>query len=572
MSESINYKYVGDVDILSGILDSDTVLVERGGYFKRVPAGLVGDTPEKTQELKDLIDRSVQDAVDVAIGFVTPDDYGAFGDGVHDDAPALKAALESGLPVKLTRNLWLFSSILVENRSIELDGQGFTLYCRSAGITIRSVLRDSPAGDCALVSNNVQSDYEAERSPYFQGHLVYKGRKTLPESYADSTVKYFDIYSAWVHDLHMQCEKMYGDGEKTITCLALYHMCDSVIERCSTVLTDDEDGAGGIFALYCQNTRISHCYSSGWTILDHSGTDGRGYGFQIMGDNVILEHSAAEQCKHCIAVGSVHNCWSTNIIIDHCNFRCDFTKQIFPETGAGRYRQLIDVHGDAHNVLVTGCNLYWWALDGNTQSAPVIIFRNPTTILSNCNIYGNGGNIAFGEFAKIMYFDQLYAPAVHISTGFRQGGDTDPTHYMDELHISNSDFARLRDCNSPTKIYMTGCTVRQYVINVQYLIARNCLFARETSWAAQPTMVLLGDCILSDCVIYGHRENSISPRTPIIRAPKNSVRMSNCKIYKRTGNYLTFDTDQVEGSGNWYEDVFAFYLNTQCELDKNILQ
>ena len=39
---------------------------------------------------------------------MTPQQYGALADGTHDDAPALQKALESGKPVVLISDLYLF--------------------------------------------------------------------------------------------------------------------------------------------------------------------------------------------------------------------------------------------------------------------------------------------------------------------------------------------------------------------------------------------------------------------------------------------------------------------------------
>ncbi len=704
---------------------------------------------------------------------VTPECFGAVGDGLHDDGPALKKALESGQPVILTKDLYLKSDILITDCDVNLDGQGHTIHCDKAGITIRAgtwdgspvektvsgmvlqvddaiggslnaltmevaagvsmtsftlcgknllhvsksalddkkvclgnaalasggtytfslrgtlpantglllgdnearsidmsgdnpygtfaydgpsevtdvylynaagldpeafgveyqlefgeaptafeeynariclvkVPEDHPGGtvdlmpefadtlalspgcnalygmypltltyrgdngvvpgECSQVTNAVQSEEDAERSPYYRGYMTYKGRKTLQEEYADYTVTHWNIHTANLRNFTLDCaDGDYGNG-KGVVALSLYRMCDSVIDRVNTLLRDGAEGAAGILVAYGQNVRISNCYSRGWICANNRATDNRGYGFQLHGDNVTISNCSGEQCKHIISVGSVKNCWSTNITIDHCTFRTDFQKANPPTAdGSQWFMEQIDVHGDAHNVVITGSSHYWWALDGNTQSAAIILLRNPTTVLSNCTIHSNGGWVSFGEMAEKMYIDQLHAPNVHLTTDARISGDSNPEHFMPELHVSGSEFARLRSSTGPCRVYMTNCVIREFVQDVQYLIARGCAFLRESSWAAQPTLVLTGESILSDCVIYGHRENSISLKTPVISAPENSVRMAHCKIYKRSGEYPLCDADQPEGSGNWQEDVFAFYLDTQCTLDKHTL-
>jgi hypothetical protein len=64
---------------------------------------------------------------------VTPEQYDAVGDGVHDDGPALKAALESGKKVLLQKDLYVFSPLTVRDHNIILDGNGFNIIVDLAG-------------------------------------------------------------------------------------------------------------------------------------------------------------------------------------------------------------------------------------------------------------------------------------------------------------------------------------------------------------------------------------------------------------------------------------------------------
>lgn len=52
MSEIVNYKNLKQVESVSDVLDSDTVLVERKGLFKRIPARVVGNTDAVTEAVQ----------------------------------------------------------------------------------------------------------------------------------------------------------------------------------------------------------------------------------------------------------------------------------------------------------------------------------------------------------------------------------------------------------------------------------------------------------------------------------------------------------------------------------------
>ena len=58
MSETVSYKPILSVEVLSDVQESDTVLVERNGSFKRTPASLIGNTPEREAALQEAIEKA----------------------------------------------------------------------------------------------------------------------------------------------------------------------------------------------------------------------------------------------------------------------------------------------------------------------------------------------------------------------------------------------------------------------------------------------------------------------------------------------------------------------------------
>ena len=69
--------------------------------------------------------------------YVTPEQFGAKGNGIDDDSPALLKALETGRPVMLKQDLYLKSRILVIDKNVFLDGCGYTLHCDGGALDFK---------------------------------------------------------------------------------------------------------------------------------------------------------------------------------------------------------------------------------------------------------------------------------------------------------------------------------------------------------------------------------------------------------------------------------------------------
>lgn len=136
-------------------------------------------------------------------------------------------------------------------------------------------------------------------------------------------------------------------------------------------------------------------------------------------------------------------------------------------------------------------------------------------------------------------------------------------------------FRRVQNAyNHPLKLYMTDTIVLELIDGVQWLRADNCKLYHQLSWPSKACITVLESGIFTNCVIYGHDEETIPPARSIIQAPTNSIKMKGCMIYIRNGKFRICDTEQRDAvdSDNWIENIFGFHLDTEnAILDKNEL-
>lgn len=198
--------------------------------------------------------------------YVTPEQFGAKGNGIDDDSPALLKALETGRPVMLKQDLYLKSRILVIDKNVFLDGCGYTLHCDGGALDFKdnsdffavyaSTLPEGKDGDCSIISET-NTFYDT----YHRGYVSYHGRKSIPqeETYTDYTESKFNEYRAVLKNIKFQCQNFKG-----LVALNLRKMCHSCIQNVSTVCTDTEGtGSVGILVDSCCYCTIRDCYSSG---------------------------------------------------------------------------------------------------------------------------------------------------------------------------------------------------------------------------------------------------------------------------------------------------------------------
>ncbi len=346
---------------------------------------------------------------------VTPQQFGAKADGTHDDAPALQAALESGKPVVLISDLYLFSDVSVWDHDVSLNGNGYVLYCDRCSIEICAMQKDDPNSDAAVVTEN-----EPYFGTYFRGYVAYHGNKPIEEEIEDYTVSYFDEYHAYISNVVILCRNAEG-----LCGLTLKRMCKSVVNNVSSICEEGSDGEVGILIYHCYQTRVENCYAQNWTA---DVTSNRGYGIEAYGNDIMISGCKAYGNKHDICVCSGRDIISNNITVKDCQVGCRYDPNAYREDGSRKYQARFDIHASGEQVVVEDLDISVENADAGTIYAVV---RCPKAVIDGLHANGKDGYVSFGEVADQVYFTDLHMPNIRLYGGFL------PEESVHEIHITN---------------------------------------------------------------------------------------------------------------------------------------
>ena len=500
-------------------------------------------------------------------GFSTPEEFGAAGDGVTDDAPALQKALESGRPVKLTKDLYLKSRVLVIDHDVVFDGDGHTLHCDGAALdfkensdflAIYSRTIKADGADCKIYRESTM-----HYGTYHRGYIEYRGHKPIPqeETYENYTVIGFMEHRAIVRNVHFSCRNFMG-----LVALNLRKMCHSLVDNVRAVCEDYEgSGSVGILLDSCCFCTIRNCYASGWDDDLSCKVTNRGYGICANGNGILVDGCESWDCKHSISVAGNRDYWSTDIRVANCTFGCNYIYTTRVDDSA-RFQQVMDSHAGGLGIRFDNCSI---VIRNANESASAIAFylTAPYVHISNLEVLCDGGGCwaTVGGLTESVYLDNVHGDNLILQ----------PNSMYEralEFHLHNCLFKRLQNSyNTPLRVYMTDCTITQLVDQVQWLKADGCYFGHDLSWPSHACISILGEAIFTGCTIYGHNEDTIPPTRSILEAPENSIQMQGCRVYIRRGKYPVFNTDQPEAS-YWIENIFGFRPGTENDvLDRNEL-
>ena len=105
--------------------------------------------------------------------WITPEDFGAVGNGIADDTAALKAAFAAGDNIRfrpgavyLTTNSNLTDGVVTVGRSIRLDGQGATIHHIGTGSALRFVGEWSATNDVSAITYN-DGSIDDDETPFY---------------------------------------------------------------------------------------------------------------------------------------------------------------------------------------------------------------------------------------------------------------------------------------------------------------------------------------------------------------------------------------------------------------------
>lgn len=443
--------------------------------------------------------------------YVTPEMYGAVGDGEYDDATALKEALKSGKRVRLTQNLYLKTNVAIWNKDIYLDGNDYTIYFDGENLSHTSfngvlLFRTNTRNDeLGIVKRHTDPELRipvpgGECVPYQNGFISYNGRHPIAgvNGYEDETVLSWDEYTVKIRNLTISCRNC-----AFFAALDIQKKCYVVIDNVKAICEDGHDGAVGINVADSYCVRVNNCLARNWTGKSTQHLAGQGYGISINGDDIMITNCAGENCRSALSCGGARQYITTGLIID--NFR-GYTNWWDEKDSKGdnTLAQVFDIHANALHPIINNVQI---CLENQTKIVGIwhMAIRCPEATISN--VYAlcprGMGFISCYEFAERITFTNLVAPN---STIFLfDDHESVPMEHLEFNcgRVRRINFAGDREIKKLTVRDMEIGEVVQRVRNSEFI---GCTFQRNITWLSQPTIEVSGPCIFRDCTIVGHRE------------------------------------------------------------------
>lgn len=524
---------------------------------------------------------------------VTPEMYGAVGDGTTDDSTALQAALNSGNPVVLTKDLYLFTPIAVENKDVFIDGRGYTLHIDDSKNLLTNDSNSSSTNDSNSSSTDKVSYFitircsnefnqeeqrncemrmvwdpaeikVANNDTYHKGYISYRGNNPTPdcevyhnlsENDENKKVKifYWHAHSVTVKNINCECQKV----SKTLI-FSFDGMCHGLLQNLRVYTVKGQDGGAGINVYRGYDFNITNCFVSGFAGLGNNTPEiyhSIGYGLQASGTNITISDCVFRNCRAELSIGASRSYFDCNVIVNNIILERDpgyvDNENIFHNYTHDR---LFDIHAAIHNPLISNVTI-----NNNTALTIgfyAILWRCPRVYAQNIYINSNANmtGIFFGELAEEITINGLYAAKCDIRT--------DGAPNLKTLEINTGIVRRLIACNSTNALVrMRNVTIREIAHDIRNGWFENCRFRHDISWSA-PTIIATASLTLIDCEIEGEHTYWYKS-TPLIKAPQDSVTMKNCKIYTMPNNERKlFNTHQTDVSGNYEEDIAGIRLGT----------
>ena len=573
--------YNGSVKLISG-------LTQKSGNFPLIHAKdvYVSDTYSQEQinqetasrilELKEMAENWDASASLGALGeiageYVTPEEYGAVGDGVNNDATALQAALESGKRVIMTQDLYCKSRVFVQDRSWSLDGRGYTIHFDYTGIergwsnatTFGARVNPLPAGETSdfyirtggayiAVWDEWKVDFVHPFDPLDPtkdtmkfGYISYRG--DIPaeqwmidrlDNDPDATIKYYPKYSFSLVNTNFRfcnCQGIFGPSFERFV--------DSEIRNISVVCENDNNGDGkcGVRVEGCSGVIIDNIYVEGWCdryTWDYMGE--YGYGMAIPSDNVFITRYVGKNNRdHFAGGGSNFSHWSSRTTLDNAYFTDDGG---FMPNRPGwwnnrtnySYWDGFETHGNAFSILFTNIVLVKYNLEEEHEFSTMMEFRCPYIRVQNVEIYGKGIINFPPEYVDYIHCDNVWAPGCDVRAWF--GGDSYKTAKEREVLFTNSLFRRTDDSYGFFVMHFVNCWIVERVWTVSYLKMEGCTVWADLDWGIMTSIEAREGVWLTNCDIYSNASFYTPATTAIVTCPENKAMISNCRFYLLPNN------------------------------------
>lgn len=540
--------------------------------------------------------------------FVTPEMYGAVGDGIHDDGPALLEALNTEKRVELTQDLYCFSMVVVDGKNVYLSGNGFTVH-----FDFNNALKnenDVDVYDTIFFKNDRVEDPEAplkriwdtrevklseligvvdsrEGEPgystrYHMGYVSYKGNVPFIGKYAElMEEEYLEEYCFYEYHLHIENVKFHFTRCRGRGGLKVARYCNSVIRNVECISLDEE-GTVGLLCQECYNLLLDKCFAQGW-YADHTwATRGnQGYGIQIPGgDKITILNCGAWNNKCGAMIAGNRTIWTTNVLVNGFKSGADIVKENDIRTDGinttYRWANGISVHADCLNLIFNNIQVDF----PKNYSTRVVGFKVscPEAVVNNVTVNSPKGYISFGtELNETLYVSNVIAPNNEVILGnSRPGSGNGDSCFLRTLYIDNSHFKSVFNGATSCILYMNNCQIESRIFDVNHLVLTNCtIYGRwETDWPGMTPLTVVDDAILTGCTIYMNRSWLVGKNVPVIKAKDNQAYMVNCHVMKPSWGVVFKKNQEQENVHNLLVDnlhglIFGnpeFSVLGDCEL------
>ena len=513
--------------------------------------------------------------------YVTPEMFGAVGDGVHDDAPALKAALESDKPIRLINDLYVFSVINVYNHDVDFDGCGHTIHVdlssvpvgwnNAFAITIGAEPLASGTSDLKIVSGSYRESIGEYREigimgdSYTYGYISYKGCIPMPQwilrkldADEGKTETYYNIVRVQIKRLTLKYKNCTGKVG-----LRLAYCVESRLDDVKAICEYGHDGMSGLYLTGCSDVVVNNCTAENWTHRQGWSQMGtHGYGLVIAGDNIrVTNYHGINNRDHIAGGGNNGAFWASRCIVDGAHLETD--GNIVSKTDGrpgGYFEDGFESHGNCY--MITFQNIIFVKyneIDTYRYNGYLFEVRTPYAIVKNIEITGAGVMNFPPEFTEESYMGHVIAPD-GILRGYH-GSDWQRLAMGKEVVIEDSVFAQVESFICATTLKLVNCVVRLRIWEVSHLVMINTVVYGDQDWMILSPVMVYEDAQIMNCDLYHNGSTLTTVRTPLISAPPNSVQAVNNRFRIMPGTNV-FTNEQKYAINNVTEHRFGLILTS----------